>query len=73
MNDKYLVTYQLHHCYSKHTPDSLRTERHRAHVEKPHSSDAVIFLTIIPRPHAIISNALGYILLIVDSSDPNLF
>lgn len=28
---------------------------------------------IIPHPHAIISNALGYILLIVDSSDPNLF
>lgn len=29
-------------------------------------------VTIIPHPQAIISNALDYILLIVDSSDPNL-
>lgn len=39
---------------------------------KPHSA-AAILPTIIPHPHTIISNALDYILLIVDSSDPNLF
>lgn len=33
---------------------------------------AAILLPIIPHPNAIISNALDYILLIVESSDPNL-
>lgn len=31
------------------------------------------FITIIPHPHAITPNALDYILLIVDSSNPNLY
>lgn len=45
----------------------FRTESSCAGRRKEHT-----LVTIIPHPQAIKSNALDYILLIVDSSDPNL-
>lgn len=72
MNDKYLIMYQLHYCHSKYTPDSPELKDTAFLTWKQYSA-AAIFISIIPYPHAIILNALGYILLIVDSSDPNLF
>ena len=45
----------------------------RSHVKSRTAATQSFSSQLFPRPHAIISNALGYILLIVDSSDPNLF
>lgn len=71
MNDKYLIMYQSHYWHSKYTPDSAELKG----TALPPHMEAVqyIFTTIIPHPQSIISNALGYSLLIVDSCDPNLF
>lgn len=52
--------YQWHVCHSENW--RFWTESLKEHT----------LVTIIPHPQAIISNALDYILLIVDSSDPNL-
>lgn len=57
--------YQRHHCHSEYRGSKLKAAVLEA--TKKHT-----LVTIIPHPQAIISKALDYILLIVDSSDPNL-
>lgn len=57
--------YQWHQCHLecwRFWTESSCAGNHKYHT----------LVTIIPHPQAIISNALDYILLIVDSSDPNL-
>lgn len=62
------LMYQLHRCHL----DSDGSELKRQLESNPQRAlDTGI--TIIPHPQAIISNALDDILLIVDSSDPNLY
>lgn len=69
MRDRYLITYQSRCWNSKYTRVSSATQDTSLSIRKPNSPVA-IFTTIIPHPHAIIPNAVGYILLIVDSSWP---